>query len=67
MVLGTNKEQELPNPHLSVTILVYMKDVSKAVLENVSPDLMNEKDRAVTINKNIDKIIKEATENPLQP
>ncbi|HPX59459.1 MAG TPA: S46 family peptidase [Bacteroidales bacterium] len=57
-----NKEQELPNPHLSVTILVYMKDVSKEVLENVSPDLMNEKDRAVTINKNIDKIIKEATE-----
>lgn len=57
-----NKEQELPIPGLTVTLLIYMKDVTEEVLNGVSHDAMNEQQRETTVNKNIRKIISESTE-----
>ena len=57
-----NYEQELPISGLTVTRLVYMKDVTKEVLIDVCPDFMNEQQRERAINNSIEKIIREATE-----
>jgi len=56
-----NKEQELPIPGLTVTLLVYMKDVTKEVLINVCPDFMNEQQREMAIDESMRKIITEVT------
>jgi hypothetical protein len=44
------KEQELPNPNLSVTFLIRMEDVTDQVLANVDPG-MNEAERSSAINE----------------
>jgi hypothetical protein len=50
-----NKSQELPNPGLSVTLLVRMEDVTSKVLDKVSSD-MTEKERSDLIQNNIKRI-----------
>ncbi|MBO4739065.1 MAG: S46 family peptidase [Bacteroidales bacterium] len=50
-----NKNEELPNPGFTVTLLVSMKDVTREVLEGVK-DNMSESERQSIINKNINKI-----------
>lgn len=54
------KEQELPNPGLSVKILVRMQDVTDAALDGVTAQ-MSEKDRQAAIKKNSKTIVNEAT------
>jgi hypothetical protein len=44
------KDQELPNPGLSVTFLIRIEDVTGQVLANVTPD-MNETDRSNAISQ----------------
>lgn len=55
-------KEELPNPGLTVTFLRRMEDVTKEVLKGVKPTL-NEKERTEAIDKNIQRIVKHATEN----
>jgi hypothetical protein len=55
------KEEELPNPNLSVTFLISIEDVTSQVLANVSQD-MSETDRTETINTARQAIEKKATE-----
>lgn len=50
-----NKSEELPNPGLSVTLLIRMEDVTKQALEGVELG-MTEKERAARIKSNIAKI-----------
>jgi hypothetical protein len=56
-----DRTQELPNPGLSVTLLIRMEDVTRRALEGVSPD-MNEAAREEKIRANISGIEKEAVE-----
>src|SRR5690606_34270215 len=56
-----DRSQELPNPGLSVTLLIRMEDVTRRALEGVTPD-MNEKAREEKIRVNIAGIEKEAVE-----
>ncbi|MHC1776492.1 MAG: S46 family peptidase [Lentimicrobium sp.] len=56
-----DKSQELPNPGLSVTLLVRMEDVTGQVLEGISAT-MTEKERAERIKANISAIEKAAIE-----
>jgi hypothetical protein len=44
------KDQELPNPNLSVTFLMRIEEVTDQVLANVKPD-MNESERTSAINE----------------
>ena len=55
------KEQELPNPGLTASILVRMEDVTAKVKESLSDD-MSEGDRAAAIKKVCAQIEKEAVE-----
>ncbi|MBR4773691.1 MAG: S46 family peptidase [Bacteroidales bacterium] len=55
------KEQELPNPGLTASILVRMEDVTARVMENLSDD-MSEGDREAAIKKVCAAIEKEAVE-----
>lgn len=55
-------EEELPNPGLTASILVRMEDVTRRVLENVTPD-MDEDAREEAISKASEEIKKEASEN----
>ena len=55
------KEQELPNPGLTASILVRMEDVTAKVQEALT-DEMSEGDRAAAIKKVCDRIEKEAVE-----
>ena len=55
------KEQELPNPGLTASILVRMEDVTAKVKEALSDD-MSEGDRAAAIRKVCAQIEKEAVE-----
>ncbi|NCA81005.1 MAG: serine protease, partial [Sphingobacteriia bacterium] len=52
-------EEELPNKGLTATILIRMEDVTKDVLNGVT-NKMTEKERTELIEKNIEKITKEA-------
>ena len=52
-----SKEEELPNPGLTVTFLKRMEDVTDKVLKGVTDD-MTEKERESLVNKNI-KALKE--------
>ena len=45
-----SKEEELPNPNLSVTFLIRIEDVTTQILANVKPD-MSETDRTTAINE----------------
>jgi hypothetical protein len=54
-----SKEEELPNPGLTVTFLVRMEDVTDRVLEGIS-DSINEIKRQSIISDNISKIKREA-------
>jgi len=56
-----DKSQELPNPGLSVTLLIRMEDVTAQALEGVKPG-MPETDRAAIIKANLGKIEKSAME-----
>ncbi|NPA36803.1 MAG: S46 family peptidase [Chlorobi bacterium] len=55
-----SKEEELPNPGLTVTFLKRMEDVTDRVLKGVT-DTTPEKEREAIIRKNIKEITKEAT------
>ncbi|HNX43921.1 MAG TPA: S46 family peptidase [Bacteroidales bacterium] len=54
-----SQAEELPNPGLSVTFLVRMEDVTKAVLQNVLPGMTERRRDSVTAS-NCKKIIEEA-------
>lgn len=55
-----SKEEELPNPELSVTFLKYMEDVTDSVLVGVKESMtMDEREKA--IDENISKIKEQAT------
>ncbi|MBR1769055.1 MAG: S46 family peptidase [Bacteroidales bacterium] len=58
--VANNKSEELPCPGLTVTLLKYMKDVTKQVLEGVDNSL-NADQRKTLIKINIDKLILEET------
>ena len=55
-----SKDEELPNPGLTVTFLKRMEDVTDKVLNGVTDDTP-ETERETIIKKNISKIIEEAT------
>ncbi len=55
------KEQELPNPGLSVTFLLKIEDVTDQVLSGVKPG-MSEEERSSAINKTRSAIEKKAAE-----
>ncbi len=55
------KEEELPNPNLSVTFLISIKDVTDQVLADVKDD-MSEADRDAAVNAAREKIENSATE-----
>ncbi|MDR1181235.1 MAG: S46 family peptidase, partial [Bacteroidales bacterium] len=56
------KEEELPNPGLTVTLLISMSDVTQEVLKNVT-ETMTEEERDAQIEKNSKSIIEKNTEN----
>ncbi|MEE0916862.1 MAG: S46 family peptidase [Bacteroidales bacterium] len=56
-----NKQEELPCAGMSVTLLVYMKDVTNEVLQGVG-DNISEEEREKLIERNIAAIRKKATE-----
>ena len=55
-------EEELPCAGLTVTLLQYMEDVTTEVLKGVTNN-MSENSRNQIINRNIEQIIKQKTEN----
>ncbi len=57
-----DQSEELPNPGLTVTFIVKMKDVTQKVLNGVNFS-MSEEERAFTIQENIDEIITKETDN----
>jgi hypothetical protein len=56
-----SKDEELPNPGLTVTFLKRMEDVTDRVLKGISVNMKNE-DRENLIEKNISEIRREAVE-----
>jgi len=56
-----SKEEELPNPNLSVTFLIRIEDVTTQVLANIKP-AMSETDRTAAVNEARQAIEKKATE-----
>ncbi len=56
-----NKSEEIPMEGLTVTFLVYMQDVTEAVLRNVTDD-MDEIERQLSIRQNIAAETKKATD-----
>lgn len=57
-----NRQEELSNPGLSVSILRYMKDVTPLILEGIELD-MTEKERNTKIKTNIDTLQNKLSEN----
>ena len=57
-----NYAEELPNPGLTVSFLVYMQNVTNRVMDGVGSDMM-QKNRDDIIKNNIQKIIDSATKN----
>ena len=55
-----SKSEEIPMKGLTVTFLVYMKDVTEEVLEAVNDDI-EEAERAIMVKNSMEKVIKEAT------
>jgi len=60
---AASPEEELPNPGLTVTLLIRMEDVTEKVLEGTA-DQMSQPERAQKIKQNIDVIEKEAGMEP---
>ncbi len=60
-----NKSEELPNPEMTVTFIVRMDDVTKAVFNGVS-DTMDEASKMKIINQNVSKIAKNAQKETWQ-
>ncbi len=56
-----SKSEEIPMEGLTVTFLVYMKDVTEQVLEDVNDDI-EEAERAIMVKNSMEKVIKEATQ-----
>jgi hypothetical protein len=56
-----SKEEELPNPNLSVTFLIRIEDVTDQVLANVKPG-MSETERSTAVNEARQAIEKKAVE-----
>jgi hypothetical protein len=56
-----SKEEELPNPNLSVTFLIRIEDVTSQVLANVKPGI-SETDRTAAVSEARQAIEKKATE-----
>ncbi len=56
-----SREEELPNPGLSVTFLKWMEDVTDHVVKGLREGMI-EKDREEIIEKNIEEVIKSKTE-----
>ncbi len=56
-----SRDEELPNPGLSVSFLVYMKDVTAEMNESLTPG-MNESERGKALSATARKIIQAATE-----
>ena len=56
-----DKSEEIPMKGLTVTFLVYMKDVTEQVLEDVNDDI-EEAERAIMVKNSMEKVIKEATQ-----
>ncbi|MGB8491806.1 MAG: S46 family peptidase [Bacteroidales bacterium] len=55
------RDQELPDPDLSVTFLIRMEDVTDQVLANIKPE-MSEQDRTAAVNEVRLELEKKATE-----
>ena len=55
-----SKSEEIPMEGLTVTFLVYMKDVTEEVLEDVNADI-EEAERQIMVKNNIEKVTREAT------
>lgn len=55
------REQELPNPRLTVTFLKYMSDVTEQVLKGITPG-MTEDEKERIVNENSARIRREAVE-----
>ena len=55
-----NRQQELPNPGLTVRFLERMEDVTAQVLKGYKPGKMDEQDRAKIVKKNSDKLKEQA-------
>jgi hypothetical protein len=60
-----NKSEELPNPGMTVTFIVKMDDVTKAVFNGVS-DTMDEASKTKRIQQNVSKIVKTALKETWQ-
>ncbi len=59
-----SKEEELPNPGLTASILVRMEDVTDQVLSALSDD-MSESERARAVKQECDRIAKKASEGTI--
>ncbi|NLN95048.1 MAG: S46 family peptidase [Bacteroidales bacterium] len=57
-----NRNEELPSPGLTVTLMIKMEDVTQRVLEGVSDDISEFKRKAI-INENIKAIEKHAADS----
>ncbi len=55
-----NRQQELPNPGLTVRFLERMEDVTAQVLKGYKPEKMDEADRVKIVKKNSDKLKEQA-------
>ncbi len=56
-----NRSEELPNPGLTVTMLVRMEEITEKVMEGISKDML-ETERTTTIRENSKKLIEKAEE-----
>ncbi len=56
-----NKEQELPNPGLSVTFLVRMEEITEQLMENITPN-MSETERNAIIKQKSNELMQKAVE-----
>ncbi len=55
-----SKDEELPNPGLTATIIVRIEDVTKRILEGTT-DQMTQNEKAVVVRRNIQEVGKSAT------
>jgi hypothetical protein len=59
---AADRSQELPNPGLTITMLVRMEDVTEKIIPELSEG-MNEQERAATISRLSREIARDASEN----
>ena len=58
--IAMTREEELPNPGLTVSFLEYMEDVTEQVLDGYEAG-MTEEERTALIDANADRLIEKAT------